>query len=770
MKNNRIFVVRAVFTALCFLTAFFGCTGKAHAEAGQLTHRHTGSRENGGGCFGTKKTETYDCHSYNVGVGFNGTDYIYVCGQCGTRWSSPGKVDEPRCSGQGKSVYYELSCGRDGAAAVSFSCDPSTRDWVKELDLNASYSVHEGGINISGFTWNGSPGGASCHVTENGTYQLGLTGSGNVDFSPTISVTVDHIDRTPPQIGSFQAASDAWQSSVELLVNASDAQSGLDAEAYSFDGGASWGASNSYTVTKNGTYRVSVRDAVGNVSTAETTVSHIDIAAPGISVSTSPSVHDWYEGSLTVCVQAQDAESGLADEPYSFDGGAVYIVGNSATLSESGTLEIAVKDRAGNVARYSFRAEKKQRPQPTPAPGGGNSGGTGGQGSGSGAGSQGSGNGTGSQGNGSAAGNTGSGSGGTSGGTGTGTGGTGSGTAGGAQGTGNTNAGTGMPGSVGDGTAPGTDNSGTGTAGNSSETGADRNTGTKAHGTGGRETGDTGRTGESGGTGKGSGAAGIIGGTGSTGRGDSGGKGNQNTSESDKGENGASGNKRADEDGKRNELGGMLSGRNAEGGLPQHYPDSLPRIENMIGCGTEEDDADKGGTETDGYGTGTDRDGAGTDGDGTETGGGIGEEEAVIQEELLASADAQEAAMLRKTEGAPGAAAPYGIVVPTVCVAGLAAAAFLGWILLFGIRIDTRDERGHYRFAGFTHVTTDKQEKLRVVPLTKQIIRNSRTNALRIRFGLLCHKRFEGETLLLRYRSMKREFEAERTVELHIRA
>ena len=67
-------------------------------------------------------------------------------------------------------------------------------------------------------------------------------------------------------------------------------------------------------------------------------------------------------------------------------------------------------------------------------------------------------------------------------------------------------------------------------------------------------------------------------------------------------------------------------------------------------------------------------------------------------------------------------------------------------------------------------MTTDKQEKLRVVPLTKQIIRNSRTNALRIRFGLLCHKRFEGETLLLRYRSMQREFEAERTVELHIRA
>lgn len=202
-----------------------------------------------------------------------------------------------------------------------------------------------------------------------------------------------------------------------------------------------------------------------------------------------------------------------------------------------------------------------------------------------------------------------------------------------------------------------------------------------------------------------------------------------------------------------------------ESGMRQHYPDSLPRIESVTGSGTEDYRESRDGTEAGSLAAEADGGGAvGNEGDGLD-------EEAVIQKELLGSADGQEAAMLQKPGSVLNAVYDPGrIVLLSVCAVVLAAAAFGGWVLLFGIRVDTRDERGHYRFAGITRVTADKQERLRVVPLTKQIIRNSRTNALRIRFGLLCHKRCEGETLLLRYRSMKREFEAKRTVELHIRA
>ncbi|MCM1104858.1 MAG: hypothetical protein NC409_12225 [Clostridium sp.] len=760
MKNKITTTVGAIVAALCFLTVFFGCTAEVYAESGQLTHRHTGSRESGGGCYGTRKSETWDCNSYNINVAFNGVSYTYTCGQCGTSWTGQYKLDGARCSGKGTTTYYEISCGKGGAAAVSFSCGKSTQDWAKELDLNASYSVHEGGISISGFLWNGAPGGSSLHVTENGTYTLGLSGSGNVDFSPTISITVDHIDHIPPAISSFRASSDVWGKSVELVAAASDAESGLAAEAYSFDGGATWSASNVYTVTENGTYAVSVRDAVGNISTAETTVTKVDTAPPAVSLSTSPSVDNWYDGGLTVTVQAQDNEGGLSDAPYSFDGGATYSTGNSAVLSGSGTLEIAVKDLAGNVTRMSFHAEKKQRPQPTPAPGGsaGGAAGSGNGGNGT-AGSGNGGNGTAGSGNG-GSGTTGSGNGGNAGGTG-GTGGIGNptdpGDAGadsiGSIGAGIDAAGTSGVGGTGTDKAEGT---GSGVGG----TGAGVN-GSASNGTGG-----TGNTGSEIGN-RGAGVSGISGGTGNSGKGqntqsdrNAGGTGKGTGTESrgddlnGTGAGGGSGLKNGKDGwggryGSNGSSGGVAQSE-ATGTLPQHYPGGLPRV------GSPGENRDENGSA-----------------ENTDENGGIYEENTIIQNERFASANEQEAAVLQKAGGNSGAWADVqygGAPLLAACAILFTAALLCGWVLLFGVRVDTRDEKGRYRFAGITCVTKKEQERLRVVPLTKQIIRRSHTNELRIRLGLLERRRYEGETLLLRYRSIRREFKAARTVELHVRA
>ena len=745
MKNNIKTVAGAVLSALCFLTVFFCCTPKVCAESGRLTHCHTGSRQNGGGCYGTKKTQTRTCQSYNIVITHNGQDYIYVCGQCGNRWSHPNMQEGIRCSGQVTETFYELNCGKNDAAAVSFSCESSTQEWTKELDLTASYAVYEDGISISGFLWNGTPGGESCHVTENGTYTLGLIGSGNVDFSPTISVVVNNIDDTPPDILAFQTVSDAWGQSAELIVNAADAESGLAAEAYSYDGGVNFCSSNQYTVTKNGTYSVLVRDAVGNVSRADTTVSGIDRTSPAISVSTSPSVDNWYDGSLTVTVHAQDMESGLADAPYSFDGGVTYSVGNSTTLSGSGTLEIVVVDRVGNVARLSFRAEKKQRPQPTPYPGSTGGSGTGGEG------------------------NTGSGS-------------------------GTNSTGTGVTGvnNGGDGDTSGTDGLGTGgTDADAAGTGS-AGSGTNAGGAG---TGSTGSGGNSG-----AGVSGINGG--SAGRGQQSSQGNQGTGGNSKsggtgiGTSGSGLGTTGNGSGNGNGIGNIKNGKSTSYGadgawngdtrsgmtgiLPQHYPDGLPRGSMLEGYQNENESGRDmyGNNGTDDAGengglSGTD-DVNGNDSmsgeDGQEWEDGARVEGAIIQNELLASANEQEAAILQRTGGTVWSGARYGgTMMAVVCVAVLAATILFGWVFLFGIRIDTKDERGHYRFAGITRVTTKDKERLYVVPLTKQIIRNSHTNELRIRFGALSHRRHEGETLLLCYRSIKREFKVQRTVELHIR-
>ena len=51
-----------------------------------------------------------------------------------------------------------------------------------------------------------------------------------------------------------------------ICVAASDAESGLSAKAYSYDGGATWTDVTEYEITDSGDYCIMVRDAVGNMT------------------------------------------------------------------------------------------------------------------------------------------------------------------------------------------------------------------------------------------------------------------------------------------------------------------------------------------------------------------------------------------------------------------------------------------------------------------------------------------------------------------------
>ncbi len=723
MQNKMKYVAGAILLALCFVSVFFGTGMEAHAASeATIVHRHTGDSTNGGGCYGRKETVSFECSSYNVSVWQVGDHYRYACGNCGTTWDYQYCLSGVQCHGHGTSTYYRVNCGKDNAAAVTFSCGKSTEEWVQELDLTASCTIFDESVRVTGYLWNGAAGGDTCHVTSNGTYTLQLTGSGNVDFSPSASVTVSNIDRTPPAIAAFGPSGTEWSTSAVLCVEASDAESGLAAQAYSFDGGESWSADRTSTVTANGTYRVSVRDAAGNISTAETTVSHIDTAAPQLSVSMSPSPDQWYDGGITVTIRAQDAESGLANRPYSFDGGVTFLVGSSSTFFDSASMEIAVADRAGNIARLPVSVEKKTRPAPPPAPAGNKPGGAGSGGSAAGTGGVGS-----------AAGGAGSGAG---------TAGTGS--------AGN------IAGSAGDGSTPGTGETGSiaGEAGNGADAAAGGRTGEEAgSAAGGAENGA-----ESGGSaaqGAGKTAQGTGNAAGRTGGGekaestDASGAGGHEESGVNRKKKGGNGS--ADGEARR---GGSKKGAAAGTGesvVRQHYPD---------------------GTEPGAFSGGQRRYGLKT-----ESGDGSGsEEEAVIQSELLAAQQEAETAVLQREQEA-GAAAGGGAKggparwTASVCaVFALAAVLPAGWIGLFGIRVYTRDAKGRFRFAGISRVTARGEENARVVPLTGQIIRRSETNELSLRFGSLCLKRHAGETMLLIYKSMRREFTAERVVQLRMRA
>ena len=119
---------------------------------------------------------------------------------------------------------------------------------------------------------------------------------------------------------------------------------------------------------ENGTYSVTVRNALGQAAVASFTVSCIDKIPPTVTSVTGDTAGMTRER-IEVTVSAEDEESGLAEEAYSTDGGATWRSSASFTVTEGTDLHILVRDRAGNtVERTVARGEFPYPPEPAPAP------------------------------------------------------------------------------------------------------------------------------------------------------------------------------------------------------------------------------------------------------------------------------------------------------------------------------------------------------------------------------------------------------------------
>lgn len=84
------------------------------------------------------------------------------------------------------------------------------------------------------------------------------------------------------------------------------------------------------------------------VTSEEATLTVNDNRAPSLTV--QKSTEDPTPNPVVVTLTAEDPD-GLNATPYSFDGGLTYQTDNTKTVSENQTLNVAVRDNAGNVAR-----------------------------------------------------------------------------------------------------------------------------------------------------------------------------------------------------------------------------------------------------------------------------------------------------------------------------------------------------------------------------------------------------------------------------------
>ena len=253
-----------------------------------------------------------------------------------------------------------------GTTAVS-----NGRTWGSAAVLRATATDHQsrpGGMRFykSGTEIHSAGNGANAEsiteqyrVSANGNYQVkAFDQLGNESGAHTVNV--DCIDTTAPTISSFRINKSDYCTSAILTVDSSDKESGLHQAAYSFNNGA-WSSSNRFTVTENGTYRVKVRDAVGNEATQSITVTNIDRTVPTIHSVTGNAKKFCTENEIEVV--ASDSGSGLHKQAYSFHNGA-WTESNKFTVKENGTYVVRVRDAVGNIAEQSTTISNVDREKP----------------------------------------------------------------------------------------------------------------------------------------------------------------------------------------------------------------------------------------------------------------------------------------------------------------------------------------------------------------------------------------------------------------------
>lgn len=192
---------------------------------------------------------------------------------------------------------------------------------------------------------------------------------GNIYTHEKIDIT--KIDKTAPIITSVSGNSNNWTSSVTLQINgAKDEGIGLEELAYSFDNGDSWQSENTKTYTENeSNIIIKVRDALGNTYThEEINITKIDKTPPTIT-SVSGNEASWTNGNVTLTINGiEDIESGIPENPYSFDNGVSWQSSNQKTYTENtSNIIIKVRDNVGNIyTNPTINITKIDKTAPTP--------------------------------------------------------------------------------------------------------------------------------------------------------------------------------------------------------------------------------------------------------------------------------------------------------------------------------------------------------------------------------------------------------------------
>ncbi|MCQ2523031.1 MAG: hypothetical protein MJ123_01715 [Lachnospiraceae bacterium] len=266
----------------------------------------------------------------------------------------------------GNTTSQSISIKNIDNTAPEVNVKKSSDSWTgKAVEISVSATDKESGLADEAFSFDGGvtySNVSSIKVSENKVVEIAVKDkAGNVFKSDVI---VDNFDNEGPVIADIYPENSSWtKESVNVVVKAKDSLSGLAASPYSFNGG-SYTSSNTFKVNDNSSVTVSVKDKAGNVSTKTISVNNIDRKNPSIK-NISKNTANWTNGDVKITVSASDAESMIAPSGYSFDGGRTFISSNSFNVKANSTIEVQVKDNAGNIASSSVNVSNIDKEAPT---------------------------------------------------------------------------------------------------------------------------------------------------------------------------------------------------------------------------------------------------------------------------------------------------------------------------------------------------------------------------------------------------------------------
>lgn len=166
------------------------------------------------------------------------------------------------------------------------------------------------------------------------------------------------------QIGTYSVVQDtsAWSNDVTLAMSLSSTVLSEEKAKYKINGNVIEG--HSYSVPENGVYTVSlVTSSNTSAESIELIISNIDKSAPAISVDYDPTP-DLPNVDVIITADDGDGGSGLDLAPYSFDGGNTWTDNPICNVTENGTLDIVVRDKAGNETTEIIEISNIKKPEP----------------------------------------------------------------------------------------------------------------------------------------------------------------------------------------------------------------------------------------------------------------------------------------------------------------------------------------------------------------------------------------------------------------------